>query len=171
MTQNHDNPSTEELLSPWRLAPSAALYAAADAVTKALGTEGIAGTKHDQQTIDLLLRIQLSPQHACRAVDLAKQLMVSSSHMSRVIDKVEALGLVGRTPDPTDRRATQIISTPDGRAVLAAVAPHIAETLDRIIHNTLDPEEISTLIDLLGRIEHEARTPRPNPREAHRHQG
>lgn len=164
MTPDPTGPPAEELLSAERLAPSAALYSAYTAISAALGTEGVAGTEHDQQTIDLLLRIELSPRHACRAVDLAEQLMVSTSHMSRVIDKVEALGLVKRSRDPDDRRANHVIMTPAGCEVVAAVAPHIAGTLDRVIHNTLSAEEIDTLIDLLGRIEHEARTPRPGPK-------
>ena len=70
-------------------------------------------------------------------------------------------GLVERTPDPTDRRANKVIMTDAGREVVARVAPHIAGTLDRIIHDTLTPGEIDTLIKLLGRIEHEARSPEP----------
>lgn len=89
--------------------------------------------------------------------------MVSNGHMSRVIDKVQALGLIKRTPDPNDRRANQLVITPKGRLALAAIAPHMAATLDRIIHNTLTPQEKDTLIELLGRIEHEARRPHPDP--------
>lgn len=150
---------TEELLSAERLAPSAAIYGAYTAISAALGMEGVAGTDHGQQTIDLLLRIELSPEKACRAVDMAEQLMISTSHLSRVIDKVEALGLVARTPDPHDRRANLVVMTPAGREVVKSVAPHIAETLDRVIHHTLSPDEINTLIELLGRIEHESRSP------------
>jgi DNA-binding MarR family transcriptional regulator len=151
--------AAEEPLSPRRLAPSAALLGAHIALTAALGTEGVAGTEHDQQTIDLLLRLRASPQDGMRAVNLSEQLMVSTSHMSRVIDKVEAHGLVKRRPDPDDRRANRVIITTDGCEVVAAVAPHIAATLDRVIHDTLTPGEIGTLIQLLGQIEHAARTP------------
>ena len=157
MEYDNTNPSTTELLSSERLAPSAALYGAYIAVNAVLGAESTIGSRYDQQTIDLLLRLQELPQQASRAVDLAERLMVSTSHMSRVIDKVETLGLVERTPDPTDRRANQVILTADGSDVVATVAPHIAAALDRVIHDTLNPGEISTLIDVLGRIEHEAR--------------
>ncbi|MGI9612452.1 MAG: MarR family winged helix-turn-helix transcriptional regulator [Acidimicrobiales bacterium] len=157
MAQDPTETAAEELLSPRRLAPSAAILGAHIALTAALGTEGVAGTEHDQQTIDLLLRLRTSRDDGARAVELSQQLMISPSHMSRVIDKVEACGLVERTPDPADRRANRIVITPNGREVLAAVAPHIAATLDRAIHDTLSPEELTTLIGLLGRIEHAAR--------------
>lgn len=159
MTAQTDHPSTKELLNPERLAPSAAILGANTALGAALGAEGVGGTEHDQQTIDLLLRIELAPRDACRAVDLAEQMLVSNGHMSRVVDKVVALGLIERTPDPNDRRANQLVITEAGQEVLAAVAPHIAGTLDRVVHETLSPSEIETLIDLLGRIEREARRP------------
>jgi DNA-binding MarR family transcriptional regulator len=157
MNVTGERPSTLELLSARRLAPSAALNAAYTAVNAVLGSEGMAGTEYDRQTIDLLLRLEESSQPAGRAVDLAERLMVSTSHMTRVIDKVEALGLVKRTPDPDDRRANHVTLTADGSDVVATVAPHIARTLDRVIHDTLTPEEIETLIEILGRIERKAR--------------
>lgn len=164
MTQNPTEPSTEELLSARRLAPSAAVLGTHIALSAVLGTEGVAGTQHDQRTIDLLLRLYGSLGRALRAVDLSRQLMVSASHMSRVIDRVEALGLVRRTPDPDDRRASQIVITTEGSEVVATVAPHIAAVLDRVVHNVLTAQEINTLIDLLGRIEHAARAAPENGR-------
>ena len=161
MNTTGEENSTTKLLSAQRLEPSAALYSAYTAVHAVLGSENTIGREYDQQTIDLLLRLEESPQHASRAVDLAERLMVSTSHMTRVIDKVEALGLVKRTPDPDDRRANQVILTADGSDVVATIAPHIASALDRVIHDTLTPEEINILIELLRRIEHEARAPQP----------
>jgi DNA-binding MarR family transcriptional regulator len=157
MNATDEGLSTAELLSARRMAPSAALYATYTAVNAVLGSEGMAGTEYDRQTIDLLLRLEESPQHAGRAVDLADRIMVSTSHMTRVVDKVEALGLVKRTPDPDDRRANLVTLTADGSDVVATVAPHIAATLDRIIHDTLTTEEINILIELLSRIEQQAR--------------
>ena len=160
MNKRADSPDDpdEGLLCPRRLAPSAAILGAHVALSSALGIVGVAGTRYDQRTVDLLLRLELSPQCSMRAVELSEQLMCSASHMSRVIDRVEAAGLVTRTPDPDDRRANQITITDKGSEVLASVAPHIAAVLDRVIHETLDPDEISTLIKLLGRVEHAART-------------
>ena len=102
MTSCPTGQTTEELLNPERVAPSAAIIGAFIALDAALANHDNPEIEHDRQTIDLLFRLELSPQHACRAVDLAEQLMISTSHMSRVIDKVEALGLVARTPDPND---------------------------------------------------------------------
>ena len=156
-------PTVKELLNPGRLAPSAAILGANTAIGAALTIDSAGGTAHDQQTLDVLLRLGLAPDGACRAVDLAEQLMVSNGHMSRVLDKVERLGLIERRPDPTDRRANRLLITAAGHEVLAEVAPFMAATLDRIVHDVLSAEEIGTLIALLGRIEEAARRPAPDP--------
>ena len=158
MTQHQHDLDAEEPLSPRRLAPSAALLGAHIALSAALGDDHVVGTEYDQRTVDLLLRLELSPTKGMRAVDLCEQLMVSASHTSRLIDRVEALGLIERTPDPHDRRANQVVLTHDGRDVVNEIAPHMAAVLDRVIHHTLNRTEIDTLIELLGRIESAART-------------
>ncbi len=157
MTQPEHELEAEEPLCPRRLAPSAAILGAYIALSAALGDDRVVGTDHDRRTIDLLLRLELSPAKSMRAVDLCEQLMVSASHTSRLIDRVENIGLVERTPDPDDRRANQIVITAEGREVIDRIAPHMAAVLDRVIHETLELTEIDILIELLGRIEHAAR--------------
>ena len=159
MTENLPDVDAEEPLSPRRLAPSAAILGAHIALSGALGDDHVVGTEHDQRTVDLLLRLEMSPTKAMRAVDLCEQLMVSASHTSRLIDRVENLGLDARTPDPEDRRANQVVLTKKGAEVVCEIAPHMAAVLDRVFHDTLTPAEIGTLIALLGRVEAAARTP------------
>lgn len=157
MTEHPQDPETEDYLCPRRLAPSAAILGAHIALSAALGDDHVVGTEHDQRTVDLLLRLEMSPTKAMRAVELCEQLLVSASHTSRLIDRVEALGLVERTPDPDDRRANQVVLTEQGCEVVNQIAPHLAAVLDRVIHDKLSTTEVDTLIELLGRIEDAAR--------------
>lgn len=143
-------------LTPERLAPTAALLGAHIAVSAVLDAS-VAGTGHDQRTLDLLVRLALGPEEGERAVNISEQLMVSPSHLSRVIDRVEAAGLITRTPDPSDRRANLLVLTPAGIDVLDQIAPRLAATLDRVVHDTLTASEIETLVDLLGKLETAAR--------------
>ncbi|MEM8923611.1 MAG: MarR family transcriptional regulator [Actinomycetota bacterium] len=149
----------KELLNPDRLAPSAAVLGAYIAIDAVLGDD-LARCGHERRTVDLLLRLATAPGHAMRAVDLAEQLLLSPSHVSRLIDRVEADGLVERRPDPADRRANQVVLTDAGWEVMAGVAPHMALTLDRVVHGVLSDEETATLVELLGRIEAAARVDR-----------
>ena len=46
---------------------------------------------------------------------------VQSPTMTRIVTKLEELGLVDRTEDPSDRRVTRLAVTPDGAALLEDV--------------------------------------------------
>jgi DNA-binding MarR family transcriptional regulator len=56
-----------------------------------------------------------------RISDLASVLGLDLSTISRQVRALEDLGLLRRTPDPDDRRASLLEPTDDGRALVAAV--------------------------------------------------
>jgi DNA-binding MarR family transcriptional regulator len=107
----------------------------------------------DPTVVDLLVRLDLAPKRQLRAVDICRQLMLSPSHISRVIDKAELAGFVRRGPDPSDRRASLITLSPQGRKIVADFAPRLHAVLDEAIFDVLSPAEIATLSELLERIE------------------
>ena len=69
-----------------------------------------------------------------------------------MLDRAESAGLVQRGPDPRDRRANLITMTRRGRAIVGNFAPRLHAVLQRVIHRTLDREEIDCLVDLVNRI-------------------
>lgn len=50
-----------------------------------------------------------------RSKELAEHLRIAPRSATEVVDALEAKGLVSRTPDPTDRRATVVALTDRGR--------------------------------------------------------
>lgn len=128
------------------------------ALASAVDRRAVGPTGHDATTVDLLLRLHFAPGQRLRAVDLCEQLLKSASHLSRRIDRAEAEGLVERTPDPHDRRASLVALTDVGREVVAGMAPRLHAVLNESIYRVLDRGEIDTLVDLLGRIEAASRT-------------
>ncbi len=56
-----------------------------------------------------------------RPGELAQHLRVAPRSVTDVVDSLEERGLVQRRPDPTDRRATVLTLTDDGRALVAKV--------------------------------------------------
>jgi DNA-binding MarR family transcriptional regulator len=84
--------------------------------------------------------------------ELAGRLLVTKGNVCGLVDRMESAGMVERRPDPGDRRANRIYLTDRGRKRLAEAAPDhralVRETLGR-----LDPEQLQTLHDLLGRLE------------------
>jgi DNA-binding MarR family transcriptional regulator len=144
-------------LDPEILRPSGALLAAQIALGGAIDDGVVEASGTDATTADLLVRLHLAPDNSLRAVELCRQLMMSPSHISRRIDRAEAEGLVRREPDPDDRRARLVVLTDAGRDVVSRLAPLLTHVLRHSIFDTLDADEIDTLVELLGRIEAGAR--------------
>ena len=147
----------QPILSPDTLEPSGALLSAHIALSRLIDREAVAPTGHDPTTIDLLTRLDQAPGNRLRAVELSRQLMMSPSHISRMIDRVEAAGLVARSADPEDRRATQVNLTKQGRQVVREFAPHLEAVIEQVIAQNLSSAESQTMVRLLERIERAAR--------------
>lgn len=56
-----------------------------------------------------------------RLSGLAERLMIVPRSATEVVDALEDRGLVERQPDPTDRRATAVVLTPEGRRLVAVI--------------------------------------------------
>ncbi|TDC32960.1 MarR family transcriptional regulator [Micromonospora sp. 15K316] len=80
------------------------------------------------------LLLWLRRYDSVRLTDLAGRLRIGKGTLSRQIRALEELGLVRRTPDPTDRRASQLSLTEEGQrrfdAARAARMDHIRRVLD-----------------------------------------
>ena len=135
------------------LRPSAALLAAHIAVSTAIEEQAVAATPHDPTTIDLLLRVALSPNQRLRAVDLCRQLQLNAGYVSRRLDRAEADGLLIRQPDENDRRAQIVVLTTAGQAAVDDFVPRLTNVLNTVIHDTLTATETQTLIALLTKVE------------------
>jgi DNA-binding MarR family transcriptional regulator len=90
----------------------------------------------------------VTQQEAARLSDLAEALRIAPRSATEVVDALEERGLVTRTPDPGDRRAVLIRTTPEGmrivgelgaaraadsRALFARLSVEDRETLGRIL--------------------------------------
>jgi DNA-binding MarR family transcriptional regulator len=88
---------------------------------------------------DLLWALHRAPDRRLRVNELAREVVLSPTAMSRFVDRVEAAGCVRREPDPSDRRALQVVLTAEGSALLRRMWPvyergierHFAEFLGR----------------------------------------
>jgi DNA-binding MarR family transcriptional regulator len=98
-----------------------------------------------------LLRVVARAAEPQRQTALATALDVVPRSITSLVDDLERLGLVERQPDPTDRRATLVALTGDGRAVLAEAdrqrRRHAEDLLAR-----LDPADQDELLRLLHRL-------------------
>jgi DNA-binding MarR family transcriptional regulator len=75
---------------------------------------------------EILAYLSEAPERRLRMSELAGQVLVSASRLTYRVDKLEADGLVVRTPCPSDGRATWAQLTPAGMALLRkAAAVHV----------------------------------------------
>ena len=99
-------------------------------------------------------RVLRTLDHAGRALrlsELAGQLGIVPRSATSVVDDLETAGLVARSPDPNDRRATLVGLTPNGHQILTTLRAKRREVMATQL-SRLTPTEQSTLIHLLQRL-------------------
>jgi DNA-binding MarR family transcriptional regulator len=67
------------------------------------------------------LRVLSARAGGMRPSALAEELRIAPRSATEVVDALEERGWVGRSADPTDRRATLLTLTPDGHALVARI--------------------------------------------------
>lgn len=83
---------------------------------------------------------------------LAEHIGIESPSLVRLLDQLEAMNMVVRRDDPTDRRAKAVWLTDEG----CAMASRLEAVLDRERHNALfdiSTEELETAMRVLTRLQ------------------
>jgi len=105
---------------------------------------------HDMSLTQLRV-LGILRDRAPRLVELADFLGLEKSTMSGLVTRSERRGLVVRTPDPADARATVVTMTDAGHALSGRVLDELHASLDPMIAG-LDREERAALGLLLARL-------------------
>ena len=83
--------------------------------------------------------------------ELSRMLLVSNGNATAVVDRLEADGLVKRTPSDTDRRTVFAALTPEGLTQFEVYAAEHEVEVNRIFGG-LTEAELDQLSDLLKRM-------------------
>lgn len=89
-----------------------------------------------------------------RSSDLAAHLHIAPRSATEVVDALEAKGLVERTPDPTDRRATLVALTASGEELSEEVRRARGLESERVFEQ-LDPGDRAHLERILRTLSEE----------------
>ncbi|MCC3771322.1 MarR family transcriptional regulator [Streptomyces sp. UNOC14_S4] len=107
--------------------------------------------RHDLDTasFDVLATLRRSdPPHRLTPAELMRSSMVTSGAITQRLDRLEARGLVTRTPSDSDGRGVHVTLTEAGRSLVEAVLPDHIATENRLLA-ALPPERRATLADEL----------------------
>lgn len=121
-------------------------------MTRSFNAELQAASGLTVMDFEVLRRIGAAEDGAMRRVDLAAAVGLTPSGITRLLDGLERCEIVRKRQCATDARVTYAEITPKGREVLAeAAAVHVAG-LAAVFAERYSPEEMETLVELLGRL-------------------
>ena len=106
---------------------------------------------------DVLLELSGAPGGRLRMHELARAVVLSRSGLTRLVDRLEGAGLIGREPDPADRRGSYAAITEDGKATLRRMWPVYAAGIAEHFGRHLTDEETRVIASALGRVADAAR--------------
>ena len=104
----------------------------------------------DLQPASYLMLSWLADEGPVRASSMAENFHIDKGAVSRQLQHLDELGLVVRTPDPADGRATLVAASDDAVRRLADVADHRRKWLDEQLADW-SAEEMSDFASTLGR--------------------
>jgi DNA-binding MarR family transcriptional regulator len=119
-------PLDDDELATWRSFLNAPAH-----VTRRISRDLTEAGLPDLGWYDLLWALHRAPARRLRVNELAREAVLSPTAMSRFVDRAEAAGCVRREPDPADRRALQVVLTPDGTALLRRMWPVYEQGIER----------------------------------------
>ena len=107
----------------------------------------------DLQPASYLMLAWLVDEGPVRASEMVESFNIDKGAVSRQLQHLDDLGLVVRTPDPDDGRASLVAASDDARRRLADVAEHRRKWLDEQLGDWTD-DELETFVTTLGRYNH-----------------
>jgi DNA-binding MarR family transcriptional regulator len=103
----------------------------------------------DRASFDVLATLRRSnAEHSLTPAGLMRSSMVTSGAISQRLDRLEARGLVTRTPSETDGRGVRVTLTDEGLQLIDTVLPAHIETENQLLAG-LSAAEREQFVDLL----------------------
>jgi len=88
----------------------------------------------DPSSFDVLATLRRAePPHRLTPAQLMRSSMVTSGAITQRLDRLQARGLVARTPSESDGRGVHVALTDDGRALIDQALPDHVETENRLL--------------------------------------
>ncbi|MEP6656084.1 MAG: MarR family transcriptional regulator [Betaproteobacteria bacterium] len=108
-------------------------------------------SKFDISAPQLIVLASVANKEADSASTLCKSISYDPGAMTRMIDRLEQKGLIRRTPNPDDRRATNLELTTAGRALYPQLLA-AKETVQAQFLRGFSQDDVRVLEGLLNRM-------------------
>ncbi|MFM8345878.1 MAG: MarR family winged helix-turn-helix transcriptional regulator [Betaproteobacteria bacterium] len=109
------------------------------------------GTPHGLRKVDFSLLMLVAEHGHLAPKGLAKMLSLTAPKLSMVLDRMQARGLIDRTPDPLDRRSVQVTLTEEGVRMARGLEP-VARRMEQDLKKRLSAADHARLIQLLSKL-------------------
>ncbi|MFC9846512.1 MarR family winged helix-turn-helix transcriptional regulator [Streptomyces sp. NPDC060223] len=106
-----ESPSSEELVEAWTTIVLTYNRVSRDLTGKVEAATGVPG-----RSFDVLVRLLRAGDQPVSLTKLSRTISVSSGGFTKLADRLEQAGLIERQPSASDRRVTNAVLTPAGRA-------------------------------------------------------
>jgi len=106
----------------------------------------------NQARLIVLVLLDNAENGSLRSSELAEHAKVSRATVTGLLDTMEKAGLIGRAPDPHDRRASNVKITARGKTLLHKVQPQLM-TWSQGILSALSLTERNQLVKLLRKTQ------------------
>lgn len=90
---------------------------------------------------DVLVALTSEPDGILTISDLAIRIGAERSRVSHQLKRMADTSLVALRPNPADRRATDVVLTPEGRTMLAESSPDHIDFVRTVFLDALTPEQ------------------------------
>lgn len=101
---------------------------------------------------EILVQLSEHPERRLRMSELAERAVNSRSRLTHTVTRMEARGMVTRTPCPDDRRGVWCILTDAGFAAIDAAAAGHVEAVRSAVFDPLEPAQVAELGEIMTRI-------------------
>jgi DNA-binding MarR family transcriptional regulator len=109
---------------------------------------------------DVLVNLE-EAERPVRMNELASRILASKSGLTRVVDRMEEAGLVERRRSPDDRRAIDVVMTPEGGQALAAARVIHRRGIREHFTRHLEDDDFAALLAALRPVHEHVRPLRP----------
>jgi DNA-binding MarR family transcriptional regulator len=95
--------------------------------------------------------VRIATLQGGRQLDIAQRLGIEPMTLSTYLDRLQSLGYVERRPDPADRRAKLIFTTPAAAAMIAGIRTEQVELM-RQVTSGIAEEDVDLIRDRLRQL-------------------